>query len=151
MVPGGMGILFFGFGHAEVALEQIADPLARIADRAIDRDPGGATSAARDLVSPVLARYAWISTRKWIIAALTGLIAAMAALAGTALHFKQNQLTATQIDLLREQNARIQEQTQLIQTDVQLAEAARNAALAVEIIQIAAAFGDTATRVHGPV
>jgi hypothetical protein len=29
------------FGHAEVALEEIASPLARIADRAIERDPQG--------------------------------------------------------------------------------------------------------------
>jgi uncharacterized protein YjbI with pentapeptide repeats len=154
-----LGILIFAlrktllrklFGHAEVALEQIADPLARIADRAIDRDPGGATTAARDLVAMVLARYAWISTRRWIIASLTALIAAMAALAGTALLFKQNQLIAVQTDLLREQNARIQEQTQLIQTDVQLAEASRNAQLAVEITEIASALGETASRVHGP-
>ncbi len=137
------------FGHAEVALEQIADPLARIADRAIDRDPGGATTAARDLVAMVLARYAWITTRRWIIAALTALIAAMAALAGTALLFKQNQLISTQTDLLREQNARIQEQTLLIQTDVQLAEAERNAALAVEITDIAAELGKIVDRVHG--
>jgi uncharacterized protein YjbI with pentapeptide repeats len=154
-----LGVLIFAlrktilsrlFGHAEVALEQIADPLARIADRAIERDPSGATSAARDLVSMVLARYAWISTRRWIIASLTALIAAMAALAGTALLLKQNQLIATQTDLLREQNARIQEQTQLIQTDVQLAEAARNAALAVEITDIAAELGKVVDRVHGP-
>ncbi|WP_374398169.1 pentapeptide repeat-containing protein [Tabrizicola sp.] len=153
-----LGILIFAlrktilsrlFGHAEVALEQIADPLARIADRAIDRDPGGATTAARDLVAMVLARYAWITTRRWIIASLTALIAAMAALAGTALLFKQNQLIATQTDLLREQNTRIQEQTQLIQTDVQLAEAARNAALAVEITDIAAELGKVVDRVHG--
>lgn len=137
------------FGHADVALEQIAAPLARIADRAIERDPGGATTAARDLVAMVLARYAWITTRRWIIAALTALIAAMAALAGTALLFKQNQLIAVQTELLREQNARIQEQTQLIQTDVQLAEASRNAALAVEITEIASELGRVVDRVHG--
>jgi uncharacterized protein YjbI with pentapeptide repeats len=154
-----LGVLIFAlrrtilsrlFGHAEVALEQIADPLARIADRAFDRDPGGATAAARDLVAMVLARYAWISTRRWVIAALTGLIAAMAALAGTALLFKQNQLISAQTELLREQNTRIQEQTLLIQTDVQLAEAARNAALAVEITGIAAELGKVVDRVHGP-
>lgn len=153
-----LGILIFAlrktilsrlFGHADVALEQIADPLARIADRAFERDPGGATAAARDLVAMVLARYAWISTRRWIIAALTALIAAMAALAGTALLFKQNQLISVQTDLLREQNERIQEQTQLIQTDVQLAEAARNAALAVEITDIAAELGRVVDRVNG--
>jgi uncharacterized protein YjbI with pentapeptide repeats len=153
-----LGILIFAlrktilsrlFGHAEVALEQIAEPLARIADRAIDRDPSGATTAARDLVAMVLARYAWITTRRWIIASLVALIAAMAALAGTALLFKQNQLIGAQTELLREQNARIQEQTQLIQTDVQLAEAARNAALAVEITEIAAELGEVVDRVHG--
>lgn len=154
-----LGVLIFAlrktllqklFGHAEVALEQLADPLSRIADRAIDRDPGGATQAARDLVAMVLARYAWISTRRWIIASLTALIAAMAALAGTALLFKQNELISAQTDLLREQNQRIAEQTQLIQTDVQLAEASRNAQLAVEITQIAAELGKVVDRVHGP-
>ena len=153
-----LGVLIFAlrktllqrlFGHAEVALEQIADPLARIADRAIERDPGGATQAARDLVSMVLARYAWISTRRWVIASLTALIAAMAALAGTALLFKQNELISTQTDLLREQNLRIEEQTKLIQTDVQLAEAARNAQLAVEITDIAAELGRVVDRVNG--
>jgi uncharacterized protein YjbI with pentapeptide repeats len=137
------------FGHAEVALEQIADPLARIADRAIDRDPAGATSAARELVAMVLSRYAWITTRRWIIASLTALIAAMAALAGTALLYKQNELIGLQSDLLREQNTRIREQTQLLQTDVQLAEAARNAELAVEITEIAAELGKVVDRVHG--
>lgn len=137
------------FGHADVALEEIADPLARIADRAIDRDPAGATAAARDLVAMVLARYSWIATRRWVIASLTALIAAMAALAGTALLFKQNELISTQTELLREQNVRIQEQTQLIQTDVQLAEAARNAALAVEITDIAAELGRVVDRVNG--
>jgi uncharacterized protein YjbI with pentapeptide repeats len=153
-----LGILIFAlrktvlrrlFGHAEVALEELAAPLAKIADRAIDRDPSGATTAARDLVAMVLSRYAWISTRRWIIASLTALIAAMAALAGTALLFKQNELISTQTDLLREQNARIQEQTQLIQTDVQLAEAARNAELAVEITDIAAELGRVVDRVNG--
>ncbi len=137
------------FGHAEVALEEIASPLARIADRAIERDPAGATSAARDLVAMVLARYSWIATRRWVIASLTALIAAMAALAGTALLFKQNELISTQTELLREQNLRIEEQTKLIQTDVQLAEAARNAQLAVEITEIAAELGRVVDRVNG--
>lgn len=132
------------FGYAEVQIEEIATPLAQVTERAIAGDPLGATQAARDLVALVLARYAWISTRRWIIAALTGLIAAMAALAGTALLFKQNQLIEVQSGLLTEQNARIAEQTLLLQQDVQLAEAARNAALAVEITQIAAALGTAA-------
>ncbi len=132
------------FGVAEAHVEHFAGPLARIAERAIARDPTGATAAARDLVTLVLARYAWISVRRWVIAALTALIAAMAALAGTALLFKQNQLIAVQSDLLREQNGRIVEQTVLLDQQVELAEAARNSALAVEITQIAALLGAVA-------
>ncbi|NUB44485.1 pentapeptide repeat-containing protein [Fertoebacter nigrum] len=130
------------FGHAETQLESFARPLAKVAERAIERDPSGATDAARDLVSLVLARYSWVAMRRWVIASLTALIAAMAALAGTALLFKQNQLLEEQSDLLEEQNVRIQEQTTLLTQDVQLAEASRNAALAVEITSIAAALGE---------
>ena len=95
----------------------------------------------------VLARYSWVATRRWIIAALTGLIAAMAALAGTALLFKQNQLIEAQTGLLAEQNAKIAGQTVLQELDLQLAEAARNAALAVEITQIAAELGRVLDRI----
>lgn len=132
------------FGVAEAQLEMFASPLARVAEGALDRNPGAATSAARELVQLVLARYSWLTARRWIIASLTALIAAMAALAGTALLFKQNQLIAVQSDLLLEQNAKLQEQTNLAAQSVQLAEAARNAALAVEITQIAARIGDVA-------
>ena len=129
------------FGFAEVQIEQFATPLSQVTERAIAGDPAGATSAARDLVALVLARYSWVATRRWIIAALTGLIAAMAALAGTALLFKQNQLIEAQTGLLAEQNAKIAGQTVLQELDLQLAEAARNAALAVEITQIASELG----------
>jgi len=136
------------FGFAEVQIDELADPLGTVAERALAGDAAGATRAARDLVAVVLARYAWITTRRWIIASLTGLIAAMAALAGTALLFQQNQLIAVQSGLLTEQNVRIAEQTDLIAQQnalaaqqVQLAEASRNAALAVEVTTIAAALG----------
>lgn len=129
------------FGFAEVQIEELATPLASVAERAIAGDPAGATSAARDLVALALARYSWVTTRRWIIASLTALIAAMAALAGTALLFQQNQLIEVQSGLLTEQNGRIAEQTLLLAQDVQLAEASRNAALAVEITQIAAELG----------
>ncbi len=137
------------FGFAEVQIEQFATPMAKVAERAIAGDPAGATAAARDLVALVLARYSWISTRRWIIAALTGLIAAMAALAGTALLFKQNQLIEAQTGLLAEQNAKIAGQTVLQELDLELAEAARNAALAVEITQIASDLGRILDRTEG--
>lgn len=135
------------FGHAQTEVERLATPLAEMAERAIERDPSGATRAAREVVSLALARYAWITARRWVIASLTALIAAMAALAGTALLFKQNQLIAAQSDLLRDQNTRIEEQTVLLTQQVQLAEAERNAALAVEITGIAARLGSALDRI----
>ena len=136
------------FGLAETQIEAFAGPLSAVAEKAVQRDPEGATGAARELVQRVLARYAWLSTRRWIIASLTALIAAMAALAGTALLFQQNQLLgaqnamlARQSELMQAQNERIREQSQLLLQSVQLAEAQRNAGLAVEITGIAEALG----------
>lgn len=129
------------FGVAESHLEQFAAPLERVARYAADRDPTGAVKAAGELVHLGLARYAWLSTRRWVLASLTGLIAAMAALSGTALLFRQNQLIEAQSQLLTEQNTRIGEQTVLLEQQVELAEAARNAELAVEITNIAALLG----------
>ncbi|MDQ7071721.1 MAG: hypothetical protein Q9M48_13470 [Rhodobacterales bacterium] len=136
------------FGIAEAQIENFAGPLARVAEGTAERDTKGATSAARDLLQLTFARYAWVSTRRWIIGSLTGLIAAMAALSGTALLFKQNQLLEVQsgflqhqTDLLARQNERIGDQTTLLQLQVELAEAARNAGLAVEMLNIAALLG----------
>jgi uncharacterized protein YjbI with pentapeptide repeats len=149
-VVGGLGALVFAFrrpilrrlfGYAETQVELFADPLARVASGTLARDPAAATTAARDLVALGLARYSWLAARRWVITSLTALIAAMAALAGTALLFKQNTLLEGQTRLLAEQNARIDAQSALIAQDVQLAEAARNAELAVEITAIASAMG----------
>ncbi|MGL6209028.1 MAG: pentapeptide repeat-containing protein, partial [Paracoccaceae bacterium] len=134
------------FGFAAVQMEELANPLTTVAERALAGDATGATGALRELVALVLSRYSWITTRRWIIASLTALIAAMAALAGTALLFQQNKLLEVQSGLLVEQNARISEQTALLAQDVQLAEASRNAQLAVEITEIAAALGEVVDR-----
>lgn len=137
------------FGMAESHLEQFAVPLARVAQYAAERDPTSAVRAVSELAQLGLARYAWLSTRRWVLASLTGLIAAMAALSGTALLFRQNQLIEVQSQLLADQNLRIVEQTVLLEQQVELAEAARNAELAVEITTIAAALGEAADRALG--
>lgn len=134
------------FGIAEAQVELFASPLSGVAEGAVARDPERAIQAARRFVQLALARYAWLATRRWIMTSLTALIAAMAALAGTALLFRQNDLISQQSLLLAEQNARITEQTMMIAQDVQLAEAARNAQLAVEVTQIAALLGVVADR-----
>ncbi len=134
------------FGFAETQIELFAEPLAEVAKSAIDRDPDGATAAARDLVQMSLARYAWIATRRWIIGSLTALIAAMAAPAGTALLFRQNELLQAQNDRIDSQIAQVTEQTVLNRYTVQLAEAARNAELVVEITAIAEQLGQVLDR-----
>ncbi|PSL20966.1 pentapeptide repeat-containing protein [Shimia abyssi] len=135
------------FGFAQTELESFAEPLAEVARGAVDRNPQKATDAARDLVHMAFARYAWVSTRRWIIGSLTALIAAMAALAGTALLFRQNQLLQDQSVLFAEQNTRIDQQITLDQYTVQLAEASRNAQLVVEITAIAGELGQAVDRV----
>ena len=132
------------FGIAETQIEHFAAPLARVAEGAVQRDPNAAVAAARELVQLALARYSWVTARRWIVASLTALIAAMAALAGTALLFKQNQLLEAQSQLLAQQNEKIDQQILLSAQNVQLAEAQRNSALAVEITQIAIAIGAAA-------
>lgn len=133
------------FGVAETQIEHFAAPLARVAEGAVQRDPNAAVAAARELVQLALARYSWVTARRWIVASLTALIAAMAALAGTALLFKQNQLLEVQSGLLALQNEKIDQQNLLSAQNVQLAEAQRNSALAVEITQIAIDLGHAAT------
>ena len=155
------------FGVADAQIEHFAAPLARVAegavqrdpnaavaaafiisthrDKVVQRDPNAAVAAARELVQLALARYSWVTARRWIVASLTALIAAMAALAGTALLFKQNQPLEVQAGLLAQQNQKIDLQNLLAAQNVQLAEAQRNSALAVEITQIAIAIGEAAT------
>ena len=134
------------FGLAETQIELFAEPLTSVAKSAADRDPEAATAAARELVQMSLARYAWISTRRWIIGSLTALIAAMAALAGTMLLFQQNDLLEAQNARIDQQITQIEEQTRLNQYTVQLAEAARNAELVVEITNIAQELGHAVDR-----
>ncbi len=150
LVVAGLGGLIFAFrrpilrrlfGYADTQVELFADPLSRVATGTLARDAEAATAAARDLVALGLARYSWLAARRWVIASLTALIAAMAALAGTALLFKQNALLQVQTELLSQQNDKIEAQGILLAQDVQLAEAQRNAQLAVEITGIAALIG----------
>lgn len=154
------------FGVAQAQMELFSKPLIGIAEGAAAGDREQAVQSARRLVQLGLARYAWIATRRWIMTSLTALIAAMAALAGTALLFKQNALLgeqnllfADQASLLGEQNERLrqqsallQQQNDLISREIELSEAARNAALVGEVTQIAALLGavaDEALQRHG--
>lgn len=126
------------FRRAEFEVERFARPLADVAKFAAEQRVSEATDAARNLAEMVLARYAWVSTRRWLLASITGLIAAIAALAGSALLFQQNQLLRTQIDLMQGQNARIDEQNRYIQGQIELGEAQRSTSIVPEILEIGA-------------
>jgi hypothetical protein len=129
------------FRRGEVEMERFARPLANVARFAALKQVAEATESARDLAELVLARYAWISTRRWLMATVTAFIAAIAALAGSALLFQQNQLLRNQIDLMQEQNQRIAEQNRMIEAQIELGEAQRSTSIVPEILEIGALVG----------
>lgn len=130
------------FRRAEFEVHRFARPLSEVARFAASQRVQEATDAARDLAELVLARYAWVSTRRWMIATLTALIAAIAALAGSALLFQQNQLLRIQGDLMAQQTERLNEQTRMLETQIQLGEAQRSSSIVPEILAIGATIGE---------
>ncbi len=126
------------FKRAEFEMERFARPLADVAKFAAEQRVAEATEAARNLAEMALARYAWVSTRRWLLGSITALIAAIAALAGSALLFQQNNLLRTQIGLMEDQNARIEEQNRFIQSQIELGEAQRSTSIVPEILNIGA-------------
>lgn len=118
------------FRTTEVRLQAFARPLADVARHAASNQVSEAVEAAQTFAQVALARWAWVSTRRWLIASITALIAAMAALAGTALLFRQNELLVEQISRLDRQNA-------LITAQLELADAQRAAGLMAELTAIA--------------
>jgi uncharacterized protein YjbI with pentapeptide repeats len=136
------------FHRAEIEMDRFARPLADVAKFAAEQDVPQATGAARDLAELVLARYAWVSTRRWLLGTITGLIAAIAALAGSALLFQQNQLLRAQNTLLTEQTSRLGEQNKLIESQIELGEAQRSTAIVPEILEIGALVGAEVERLR---
>lgn len=129
------------FRVGEVELGRIGEPLGQVVRLTSERRISEATVAASDLARLVMARYAWIATRRWIIGAVTGFIAVIAALAGSALLFQQNQLLRVQGDLMRQQTERLTEQTRMLETQIQLGEAQRSTSIVPDILGIGAAIG----------
>jgi len=136
------------FRHGEIEMERFARPLSNVARFAALQKVAEATESARDLAELVLARYAWVSTRRWLMATITAFIAAIAALAGSALLFQQNQLLRTQIGLMEDQNARIAEQNRFIEAQIELGEAQRSTSIVPEILEIGALVGTEVERLR---
>lgn len=139
------------FRIGEVELTHIGEPLGQVVRLTSERRLSEATVAASDLARLIMARYAWIATRRWIIGAVTGFVAVIAALAGSALLFQQNQLLRIQGELMRQQTERLTEQTSLLETQIQLGEAQRSTSIVPEILGIGAAIGAAAEQTAGAV
>lgn len=122
-------ILSFLFNLSATQLDQFSKPLSETARHIVDRQPAEAVNSAEELTRLLLARWTWIATRRWLIGSLTGLIAALAALAGTALLFRQNELLAIQLDRLDQQN-------ELLTTQIELGEAQRSAGILPGLLDI---------------
>ena len=130
------------FKQGDVELHQLSDPLQDVVRLTSERRVAEASIAASGLARVILARYAWIVTRRWIIGAVTGFVAVIAALAGSALLFQQNQLLRTQGELMREQTDRLLEQNRFIAFQIELGEAQRSTSIVPEILQIGALVGE---------
>ncbi|MEM7303658.1 MAG: pentapeptide repeat-containing protein [Pseudomonadota bacterium] len=138
-------ILRLLFNRTEVEVDRFAGPIADVARHTAEKRVEEATGAARSFAEMALARYAWVTTRRWMIAAMTGLIASVAALAGSALLFQQNKLLAGQTDLL-------EGQIDLLQTQVELADSERNRSILPAIIDIGRDIGsELSGKVRDPV
>ena len=128
-------ILSYLFNITTDQLEQFSRPLSQTARHIVDRQAGEAVNSAEELTKLLLARWTWVATRRWLIGSLTGLLAALAALAGTALLFRQNELLETQLVRLDQQNG-------LLTTQIELGEAQRSAGIIPELLNIGEQLAD---------
>ncbi|MCB1517040.1 MAG: pentapeptide repeat-containing protein [Hyphomicrobiaceae bacterium] len=132
--------------RSEVEMERFARPMAEVAKHAAAQRVAEATEAARELGELMLARYAWVATRRWMVATITAFIASIAALAGSALLFQQNQLLRTQIGLMQQQNDRFSDQNALFLQQIELGDAQRSAGIVPEILEIGSLLGSETTK-----
>ncbi|HHI89173.1 MAG TPA: pentapeptide repeat-containing protein, partial [Hellea balneolensis] len=130
------------YNRGEVEVERLAEPLADMARNAAKKDMDGATDAAKNFAELILARWAWLMTRRWLVGSVTGLLAAIAALAGSTLLFQQNKLLAEQSVLIAGQTDRLDMQNYLLETQISLAEAERSALIGPELLAIGEKLGE---------
>lgn len=127
--------------RSEVEMERFARPMSQVAKYAAEQKVDEAMDAAREVGELMLARYAWVSTRRWLIATITAFVAAIAALSGSALLFQQNQLLRTQGALMADQTDRLTDQTRMLEQQIELGEAQRSTSIVPEILEIGAQVG----------
>ena len=150
---GGVAIIAFRrpiwqglFKVGEIELSRMAEPIGDVVRLTSEKRIPEATVAAGQLARFLMARYAWIATRRWIVGSVTGFVAVIAALAGSALLFQQNELLRVQGELMRQQTERLTEQTRMLETQIQLGEAQRSSSIVPEILAIGAAIGEASAK-----
>lgn len=127
--------------RSEVEMERFARPMSQVAKYAAEQKVDEAMEAAREVGELMLARYAWVSTRRWLIATITAFVAAIAALSGSALLFQQNQLLRAQGVLMSDQTDRLTDQTRMLEQQIELGEAQRSTSIVPEILEIGSLIG----------
>jgi hypothetical protein len=102
------------FKTAETRLEALAEPVAKAVKHAAARDSDAAIDSGKEFVQMLLARHAWLSARRWMMATIVALLAGFAGLATSVLMFRQNELLSNQNAKLDAQNLQIEAQTKLL-------------------------------------
>lgn len=116
------GRLFRWIGlSVRVRLADVARPVHDAMVAAADGDALAVADSLRVAAERTASWYSWFAVRRWIVGVTVVLLAAFAALIGTALLHEQNRLIARQNEYFQSQNAYLQQQIELAEREGRLA------------------------------
>lgn len=102
-------------GVAANQIDDLATPIGGVIKGFVDGEMNKAGNDLQTLTRILFAKYAWVSTRKFIMVSSLGIVATIGGLSTTLLLLQQN-------SLLQQQNAKIDSQNTLFSTETQLLE-----------------------------
>lgn len=117
------------YNVASTEIESFGKPLQGFVTSLVNQDKDIALEHSDDFLRRFLARYSWVTTRRWILATILSVLIAFTGFAGSALLYEQN-------SLLESQNEKLDAQTGLLNQQNMLAEASRRSALIFELTDI---------------
>lgn len=121
------------FGMPLSFARSIGAPASEAVESYIDGDRETARAQVAEFVQGIASQYVWVQTRRWIMAAATGLLLGFAGLVGSALLKQQN-------DLILDQNKFFQQQIEQQQSQLELQQSVANQTIRSEAIR----------RIYGP-
>lgn len=121
------------FGAPLKVANSIAEPAAQAISNLAFGQSDKAEANIKDAARGLAAHYSWVQTRRWIIAAATGLLIGFAGIVGSALLKKQN-------DLILDQNRFFRQQIEQQQVQLELQQSVANQQVRSEAIR----------RIYGP-